>query len=319
MRLAPANSAFISRQGISFFKLFLDICCRSGYACIFYNHFKTIFIMKLPAFLKACTAIAIFCSSISANAQIGFGTLRAQKRMIQGYVNGRAEGKKMKSYLGYEMGVYTSFANRMLYMNYPLIAADGTYTGEGTFTHKLKGSYLGAFVSIYHRLAMLNDKSCLAFDWGFDALAIVDETGKMSYNTPAYNYSIESLVAYWHYGVPLLIDYKYGGEATYDKADNFSFTLGAGIMPMLAVGAINEVGQISGSIAPLVKAEIGFFAGVQWKVRAMYMMQSGDVLNTNDNSDNVLKYHNYRLNVKPGINIGISVMPFSFGWDNSRW
>jgi hypothetical protein len=275
--------------------------------------------MKLPAFLKACTAIAIFCSSLSANAQIGFGTLRAQKRIVQGIVNAKNDDRKIKAHLGYEMGVYTSLASRTLFINYPMVAADGTYLGEGTFKHKLKGNYLGAFVGMYHRLAMLNNSSCLAFDWGVDALAIANETDELTYKIGNSTHRLKSLVAYWHFGVPLLIDYKYGGEATYDKADRFSFTLGGGIMPLVAIGAINEAGQISASIAPVVKAELGFFAGVQWKVRAMYMIQSGDILNTNDESADVRNYHSYRLNVTPGINIGVSVMPFSFGWDNSRW
>lgn len=277
---------------------------------------KKVYAVLLPAMM-----ITFF-----ANAQFGPGSFgfqrRSQQRAQQEYKDGRAAGKQMRGYLGYDVGVFFSFADRNYSHTYTDIDASGTNHGEVTYSRKLKPRVIGFNAGSYVPLGSMGSKSCLAFDWGFTATLLKDNTGEVRTRTPLKQGVYQSTILYWDFGAPLCLDYKYGGEAIYDKSEAFSFTFGAGLQPSLASGSIAGTGNLVGSVSPLVKAEIGFFAGLQWKIKASYIYRSGVIYkakNGDPGMESQPESSVITLTTTPSFNVGISFMPFSHDWDSSRW
>lgn len=271
--------------------------------------------------------LLLLIGSANSYAQFDFGSqmrsdARQAARMQQAYKDGRANGQKMRGYLGYEVGVFFSFADRDFAYSYNKVDANGVNQGETTYTKKMKSRVIGFNAGSYVSLGNVTSRSCLAFDWGVTATLFSDNTGSFVVTTPRVITNYSSTFRYWQFGVPLCLDFKYGGEAIYDKAEAFSITLGAGLQPSLASGAVLATGKMVGKVSPMVKAEIGFFAGLQWKIKASYIYQSG-VIYKAQNGDAGMESHPesgvITLTTKPSFNVGISFMPFSHDWDSSRW
>lgn len=280
-----------------------------------------------PAQNKFCVILLLaIITASSASAQFGTGGFgfqrRSERRAEQAYHDGRAAGKQMRGYLGYDVGVFFSFADRNFSYSYYDIDANGNNQGEKVYTKKLKPRILGFHAGSYIPLSSLGRTSCLAFDWGVEATILKDNTGKFVVTTPLVTSRYETDLIYMQFAIPLCLDFKYGGEAIYDKAEAFSVTLGAGLQPSLGSGGMLSTGKIKGAISPMIKAEIGFFAGFQWKVRAAYVAQPG-VMYKAQNGDAGMEGRAegsvISLTSKPSFNIGISFMPFSYDWDSSRW
>lgn len=269
--------------------------------------------------MLSCFTLSQVQAQFNGIGGLGGFNARSTQRMIENYRNGRADGKKMRSYLGYDVGLFFSFADRTYEHRYYNIDANGTNTGEYVYTKKLKPRIIGANANSYIPLAKLSRTSCLAFDWGVTAMMMTDGTDRVVLQSGStYDFSI----LYIQVAMPLCLEYKYGGEAIYDKSEAFSFTFGAGLFPSLTSAALGNSGKISGAISPMVKAGLGFFAGVEWKITASYIGQSG-ALYTGRQGDAGLESAPdgsiYTIRSGPSVQIGLSVMPFSFDWDDSRW
>jgi hypothetical protein len=273
------------------------------------------------------TVLLVFTTALYTHAQFDSNGFRMQQRsekaMMDNYKDGRSQGKQMRGYLGYDIGVFYSFADRNYIHTYNHIDDNGTNLGEVTHRVKLKSAVIGFNAGSYIPMGNLGSTSCLALDWGIAATIYNGSTGRITTaRGGTYQYSIMN----WQFMVPLCLDFKYGGEAIYDKSERFSFTMGAGLIPSLSVvaisGALSSAHKIAGRISPVIKAELGFFAGLEWKVKASYVYRKGnDLKSTPEDSksgpgpDGSI----FTLTTTPAINIGVSFMPFSHDWDSSRW
>jgi hypothetical protein len=154
---------------------------------------------------------------------------------------------------------------------------------------------------------------------GSQCLYLTGNTGKVTLTSGGnYQFSIN----YIQFGVPLCLVYQYGGEAIYDKTETFSFTFGGGLQPSVGFSAIGFMPKTRGCIAPVLKADIGFFAGIQWEVKVSYTYQSGNLatVRKGDTGAEVAPPGSvYAITSSTPLNIGVSFMPFSYGWDSSRW
>jgi hypothetical protein len=273
-----------------------------------------------------CTCFLLLCT-INTYAQFGTGTswrsgARQAAQMQQDYLNGRANGKKMRGYLGYDIGAFFAFADKSFSYTYDQVDASGINRGEIAYSKKLKSRALGFYAGSYTPLGNISSSSCLAFDFAAAVTLIHDKTDKFVVTTPWSISNYKSNIIYWQFAIPLCLDFKYGGEAIYDKAEAFSLTLGAGFQPSLASGAMLKTAKLIGAVSPMIKAEIGFFAGLQWKVKASYIYQSG-VIYKAQKGDPGMEAHPdsavMTMTTKPVLNIGVSFMPFSHDWDSSVW
>jgi len=269
---------------------------------------------------------SILFTSVYAHAQFGVGGLgfqrRSEQRAQQAYSDGRANGKQMRGYLGYDIGVFFSFADRNFQHTYTDIDANGTNHGEKVYNRKLKSRVIGFNAGSYTPLGNLGSKSCLAFDWGIAATILQDNTGEVYTRSPRSEGVYESTIMHWDFAVPLCLDFKFGGEAIFDKSEAFSFTFGAGLQPSLAMGGVASTSKMVASISPMIKAEIGFFAGLQWKIKASYIYRSGNIYKA-ENGDAGMESKPessvITITSTPSFNLGISFMPFSYDWESSRW
>jgi len=123
------------------------------------------------------------------------------------------------------------------------------------------------------------------------------------------------------WGAPVSLEFKSGFDANCDKFYKTTSSFGLGIMPYMALPA--EVSTTAEySIVPFVKAEFGFFAGVGFKFRAMYLLNSVTYANFNDEySGNETLQKDLKssllLKTKPEFSISLIVLPGSYKWENT--
>lgn len=131
-------------------------------------------------------------------------------------------------------------------------------------------------------------------------------------------------------GVPISIEFKTGGDALSNKARRTMFTAGVGIQPSMiqiteggqdSIGIPNpkrvKVNDPSASyshikVAPFVKLEAGFFAGIAFKIRYVgYFGEMGLITESVKDSDFKVK-----TTGGYGSTVSLILMPFSMGWRN---
>ena len=118
--------------------------------------------------------------------------------------------------------------------------------------------------------------------------------------------------------LPIGLDFKFGADALNVKNRRFCATLGLGAFPSYALTAIDNTPLTIDpvfSVAPYVKAEVGVFAGICMKVRAIaafgkigYMEYS-----EKDTKSSSEFYGNTNFAVS------LLIMPFSFKWQQEEW
>jgi hypothetical protein len=238
--------------------------------------------------------------------------------MGQSYQRAKANGKNLKPYLSYDIGISKPFAHATYTHTY-LDMENGVIRGEKNIRRSLQAKGIGVNTSIYYPLFSVGDKSIVAFDFGIAGYLLHYDLGEIRLSPDkVYDYSLQSM----QIGVPLCLDYKIGGEAIYDKSEKVTFTAGAGLCPVVYLTDLGtDISNIKGGFRPYVHAELGFFAFIEWKIKAYCMGGTANILNlNNENSgmEGMPENSNIKLKSAPVFSIGISFMPFSRDWD-SGW
>jgi|GEM_PF-2461628 len=184
----------------------------------------------------------------------------------------------------------------------------------------INGWGAGVAYSIIIPCARTGEKTLLAVHIGlngnFYMFKVPDMTVKTTsaYATSTSSYSGPG--SGFMFGLPVGLDLLTGGEATLDRSDRFSFVLGAGFFPLISMANVHETFGFKARIPPYIKAEMGFHAGINWKVRATYITKSPiSYTNTPESLFNGEYNMNARLNANDRFMITLLVQPFSFGWD----
>lgn len=175
--------------------------------------------------------------------------------------------------------------------------------------------------AVYFPLSYFDQKNMLALNVGFYGVGSVWDIGNTSLE-PGRTTTYEAKDLF--FGFPIGVDYIFGGEASLNKGDKVTVRGGIGMMPYLAMGELADGSQDYAKlgIKPYVKAELGFFAGIEWKVRGMvvagsrtiYDYHTGDYhLNESD------YYYSFNFKIRPTYTVGLVIFPFSFGWDSDKW
>ncbi len=129
--------------------------------------FLLIMLMALPGFAQFVTG------SFNASSN------RTTQQMMNAYHEGRDHGRKMRGFLGYDVGAFFSFSD----FNYQHVFdnPDATSGYEKTVTLKstLSSRRLGFQCGSYVILGMMSENSALAFDWGLVGMYSGSETGDM--------------------------------------------------------------------------------------------------------------------------------------------
>ncbi len=192
---------------------------------------------------------------------------------------------------------------------------------------RTKGGF-GITLGHFFPVAKMGEKSSLNISiaflynllvWDADLVSVdgYDEsTGSYSYNT---NYVISAATVHW--GLPMGVDFKTGGEATLDRSNRMSLTLGTGVYPSMNLTVFETNAGAKFKIQPYLKADVGIFAGINWKVRALYSFGKLDYIGYKESDEGSSYSSEYSTSLvsKSCLTLSLIVMPGSFKWGRSQW
>ena len=265
---------------------------------------------------KLISFIFIYLFAHSAFAQRGF------LRTLNHY-DSYSEGKKARLkryYVGYGL----PFMGMDVTTHY---MADGDASATPSVapidlskqTHVSLSNGFGAEAGTFYILMRNGRQSALCFDIAFSEYFYNYKIGPLTYGSATF--SDESSVGIA--GMPIGISYKSGGEVTLNKHDKSTLSIGAGIEPTMSISKVIAAETRYGARC-YVAAEVGVFAGIEWKLRATYYTGTTTVVNlTADGLDNVSSYNVIgplgTMDVKAvtggDFNLSLVLLPFSFKWD----
>jgi len=273
---------------------------------------------------KIFTALrqAAFASMILA---VAANTVHAQtgSRSFGKYSVKRSNGKNVTAFQRLELGGGLTFGkgSASSVERYYDPAHPGVVSGTSNTQNFSYRSACG-WLNTYFPMTTLSYNSILAVSTG---LYFTNNTFQIN------NYNLNGLssptldVKDMLVGLPIGVDFIFGGEATCNQSDKVSLRAGLGAMPFVSLGSIsNDVSKYSRfGVRPYVKAELGFFAGIEWKIKTQVMVGSRNLydIRTGDYSlqDGDNYYSNFKMDLRPTYSVGIAIMPFAAAWDNDNW
>jgi hypothetical protein len=271
----------------------------------------------LTSIMRAGAACALIAAlPLAADAQ-GIGA-----RDVKTYLQRREDGRNVSHFHRFELYYGMTFGSGGVNINdrfrdqsnNNIIAGN---TRATTFNYR-SASGGGA---VYFPLSRLGQQSLLALNLGLYAVGNVWDIGNTSLEAGRVtSYEAKDLF----FGVPIGVDFIYGGEATLNKGDKVTLRGGLGLMPYAAMGELADGSQDYAKLGvhPYVKAELGFFAGIEWKVRGMVVAGSRTIYDYKTGDFNLRDsdyYYSFNFKIQPTYTVGLVIFPFSFGWDNDKW
>lgn len=243
-------------------------------------------------------------------------------RDVNNYLKKREDGKNVSLFHRLELCYGITFGGGSVNVNdryrdpFNQNAIGGSSRAT-TFNYRSYSGYGG----VYFPLSYFSRNTVLALNVGVYATANTWDLGNTSLE-PGVTTSYET--SDMQIGVPIGVDFIYGGEATLNKADKVTLRAGAGVMPYFAAGSLADGSQDYGKLGfrPYVKAELGFFAGIEWKLRGMVVAGSRTIYDYSTGDYNLKEsdyYYSFNFKIRPTYTVGIVIFPFSFGWENDKW
>lgn len=264
--------------------------------------------------LKKVIAGALLLASITeANAGPGYGLPNFLKRWEIGY--------------SYSMASATYKSTETVKDN----ASGKSFTQDIKQNVNSKFGY-GGFAGTYIPLARLGGQSQLAIgvDYEYNAFLwdykvpefngfTTDENGVVNgvtYSDPVFGFSAMSV----QMALPVSLDFKFGGEATLEKYSRWTGTVGAGVHPSLNMTVDYGNAGFGTGIAPFMKAEVGYKAGIVFKLRAQYSFGRIPFYTNANSLFNVSNLQSSsELIGKNTFSLSLVLMPFSFNWKEGGW
>jgi hypothetical protein len=187
-------------------------------------------------------------------------------------------------------------------------------TVEQTIQSDPDGTF-GFFSETFVPIVRMEDESMIAFDFGgfceffkFKVANIALAPGE----TPRSN----DLVGFSG-GLNLGLDYRIGADALLDKQTRTMFNIGAGISPgffAAEYGAMPGEGAGGFSLQPYVKAEVGFFLGLAFKLRGDLLLGKARYIDAiSEGEDDLLEVK--ATGAIRGARLGLGIMFYSWDWD----
>lgn len=216
---------------------------------------------------------------------------------------------KGKAYKRMSWGVGKHIVDNSLTLTVqPIDAPTGTVT-----THLQTQNSMAAFASSFNVISQFSDQIGLVFDYGLSIAMWNFRYDSVAYKKDYYTGSYSATIGMMTGAVPLSLDFKAGGEMSLEKEDKLLFTAGMGVAPWFGM---NDTRMRFG-VKPFLKLELGFHAGLAFKLRGMFFMGEGNFIKDDGEiGSNIIKR---KSTGNFGTTIGLSVMPFSWDWDKNKW
>jgi hypothetical protein len=166
----------------------------------------------------------------------------------------------------------------------------------------------------YFPIAIISDHSMLVLQ-----TEIFTCWGTLVYDSVVFSNAGDTFMKpfqYYRIGVPISLEYRFGGDVTLNKNHKAFFTIGGGICPSY-VNSNNFDTIRPLKLAPFLKAEAGFFPGIAVKLRATIFF-GNYYYKSFENWDVMFRGSDYlRSSFKASTGYGLSVilMPFSVNWN----
>jgi hypothetical protein len=201
----------------------------------------------------------------------------------------------------------------------------GKLTDTGFTERLVSKSGFGAFGGYYWPVAKMTDMSRIALGlsymynfylWDGEIFSYASNgsynsrTGATTTNTSVGSGTVEM-------ALPIGADYKYGCDALKDKSQRFCASFGAGIYPSASVTVFKDNGGFAFRARPYVRAEIGFFAGICFKVRATHIVGRSNYINYESSEPGYETSTKFQSTGTTAISLVI--MPFSWKWNKAEW
>lgn len=196
----------------------------------------------------------------------------------------------------------------------------GMVTDTG-FTQRLTSkSGFGVTAGYYWPVAKMNDMSRLSIGlsymynfylWDGEVFSYASNTSSQGTTTTSVGSGTVELA------LPVGVDYKYGCDALKDKSRKFCASFGAGVYPSGSVTVFKDNGGFAFRARPYVRGEIGFFAGICFKVRGTYVLGKTNYINYEDSG---VGYETSTTFKSTGtLALSLILMPFSWKWNKAEW
>lgn len=116
-------------------------------------------------------------------------------------------------------------------------------------------------------------------------------------------------------GLQLSLDFKWGGDVPLER-NSTMFTLGGGLS-FMRFDAMPDPKGLPFRTIPFVKADVGFYAGLAFKIRGMvYFGQEEFRDKTYTDAINSDRLH-VNVSGNYGFNLALLILPFSTGWEGN--
>jgi len=236
-------------------------------------------------------------------------------RMQENYNRRKANGQNVNSYLRYHAHLHYSFSSGDFNHTYQAMDKTGKITGQRSIDKKFALNGLSAGAGTYFPIFNVSEKSIVAFNASAEGVFTHYQMGKIQLDdVKTYDYALMVVSI----GLPLSLDLKYGGEAILDKTEGASFTVGAGLCPGVYISSFGPTGSFAFDVRPYLHADIGIFAGLEWKIQAAYFPGHTNVLKLNPESTGMhsMPTESYiKANKGNLFTVGIGMMIFSYDWE----
>lgn len=199
--------------------------------------------------------------------------------------------------------------------NFPGII-DTSYTISNLKTKAAFGVTLGTYIPL-KRLGRMSSM-VLGIDYLYNAM--LWESTVPRYGIGGLNSSFDFSGATVQMALPIGLDFKWGADAINVKNHRFCATLGLGAYPSYSLTTLDEDVDIDPqfSIAPYAKFEVGVFAGICMKLRALCAFGEFKYMDVKS-GDETMGQSSTQLTGKANINLSLLIMPFSFTWKRDEW
>lgn len=145
---------------------------------------------------------------------------------------------------------------------------------------------------------------------------LTGEDGKVYYDFNDMPISGASL----QMSLPISADFKFGNDAFLRKNVRFGTTFGVGVLPVAAVTADFDNAGFGFGAAPFVKAEVGIFAGICFKLRAQYALGYMPFYDSKNSLSGITDLSvKSSLVGKQTLSFSLIFMPFSWAWQERGW
>jgi hypothetical protein len=284
---------------------------------------KKLSLITTLAFLYLCPAFAQFNSQMSM--------MRQQQMYMAQYQHRKDNGQNVGSYQREYAGVCTplinaTFSHKIAYID-PL---DNTTVHRMSITRAVKPvSSYGFYGGDFYPIAAMGDNALMAICTEVEMDITQFKPGPVSfYGTDHYDVTFAAIGI----SVPISVDIKWGGEATLDKSQFSSYTIGFGFAPGIVLTSaaegdfanyptnVNNNNNYSKFIThPFFKFEYGIFAGLFIKARVMYSFGKFTYFDYGSGYD---QNNGYNISIKGNPNcltVGLSLTGLSYDWKDVSW